>query len=142
MKFQEAKLTQRLDFEKKVESSKKPEKETKQHTKLPKLVITRFKGIQTDWLRFWNQFVSGIDETNIPQVTKFSYLKELLYSKVRVCVDELPFTLEGYERAKNILESKYGKDSQVIDGYVQNIIGLPTTPGSQPYRDPCILRHC
>ena len=44
----------------------------------------------------------------------------------------MPFTTEGYERAKNILKSKYGKDSEVINAYVQNIIGLPTVTGSQP----------
>ena len=42
-------------------------------------------------------------------VTKFSYLKELLEKKVRVNVDGLPFNSEGYERAKNILKTKYGK---------------------------------
>ena len=41
---------------------------------------------------------------------------------------------EGYERAENILKSKYGKNSEVINAYVQNIIGLPTIPGSQPYK--------
>lgn len=135
MKFEEAKLQKKLNFEKKaLDGSKKLEKETKLHTKLPKLVITRFKGIQTDWLRFWNQFVSGIDETDIGQVTKFSYLKELLDPKVRACIDGLPFTTEGYERAKNILKSKYGKDSEVINAYVQNIIGLQTISGSQPHK--------
>ncbi len=133
MKFEEAKLQQKLNFENKVlESSKKSGKESNLHTKLPKLVITQFKGIQTDWLRFWNQFQPGIDKTNIGQVTKFSYLKELLDPKVRACVDGLPFTTEGYERTKNILKSKYGKDSEVINAYVQNIIGLPTVTGSQP----------
>ena len=134
MKFEEAKLQQKLSFEKtSLEGSKNEEKESKLYTKLPKLVITKFKGVQTDWLRFWNQFQTGIDGTNIAQVTKFSYLKELLDPKVRVCVDGLPFTTEGYERAKNILKSKYGKDSEVINSYVQNIIGLPVL-GSQPHK--------
>jgi hypothetical protein len=53
MKFEEAKLQQKLSFEKKsLEGSKNEEKESKLYTKLPKLVITKFKGVQTDWLRF------------------------------------------------------------------------------------------
>ena len=88
--------------------------------------------MQSDWLRFWNQFQSGIDDADIAQVTKFSYLKELLDPKVRACVDGLPFTTEGYERAKNIVKSNYGKDNEVFNAYVQNIIGLPKIPGSQP----------
>ncbi len=59
MKFEQAKLEQKLKMEKKaqLESTKKHESESSIHTKLPKLVITKFKGVPTDWLRFWNQFV-------------------------------------------------------------------------------------
>lgn len=102
MKFEEAKLQQKLSYEKKsLEGSKNEEKDAKLHTKLPKLIITKFKGAQTDWVRFWGQFQTGIDGTNIPPVTKLSYLKEFLDPKVRVCIDGLPFTTDGYERAKN-----------------------------------------
>ena len=30
--------------------------------KLPKLMITKFKGTPLDWFRFWNQFESKIDK--------------------------------------------------------------------------------
>ena len=43
-------------------------------------------------------------------MTKFAYLKELIQPKVRVDIDGLPFSTEGYERAKNILKSEYGKN--------------------------------
>ena len=67
--------------------------------KLLKLTITTFQGTHLDWLRFWNQF-----ETEITQVTKFSYLKELLnIPKTRSVVDGLPCNTEGYERTKAIL---------------------------------------
>ena len=35
-------------------------------------------------------------------------------------------------KSLDIWVSKYGKDSEVINAYVQNIIGLPTVTGSQP----------
>ena len=44
-------------------------------TKLPKLVITKLDGTHFDWFRFWNQFESQIDKCDLPQVSKFSYLK-------------------------------------------------------------------
>ena len=34
--------------------------------------------------------------------------------------------------ARNILTSRYGKISEVINAYVQNIMSLPTIHGSQP----------
>ena len=67
------------------------------NSKLPKLVITPFNGTHADWLRFRNQFEAEIDSTQIPTVTKFSYLKELAEKKVRVSIDGLPFNSEGYE---------------------------------------------
>ena len=35
-------------------------------------------------------------------VTKFAYLKELVEPKIRAGIDGLPFSTEGYERAKNV----------------------------------------
>ena len=134
MKFEEMKLQQKLEYEKKAqEGLKKLEKDSsKLLTKLPKLVTTKFKGAQTDWLRFWSKFESEIDDADITKVTKFSNLKELLDPRVRNCIDGLPFTTEGYVRAKSILKFKYGKSSEVINAYVQNIIRLPVITSSHP----------
>ena len=67
-------------------------------------------------------------------VTKFAYLKDLLEPKVRAGIDGLPFSSEGYERAKNILRNKYGKTSEIVNAYVQNIMGLPVISGANPAR--------
>ena len=92
--------------------------------KFPKLTVSKFEGTPLDWQRFWIQFEYEIDRSEFPQVTKFSFLKEMLKPKVRVLVDGLPFTTEGYDRAKNILKSKYGKDSEVANGHIQILISL------------------
>ena len=55
--------------------------------KLPKLVITKFDGTFMDWPRFWGQFSKTIDKTNVAGITKFSYLRELLDSKVKKTVE-------------------------------------------------------
>ena len=52
--------------------------------------------------------------------------------KVRATVESLPFTTEGYERAKNILKTKYGKESEIVNGHVTNIMSLPVIYGSNP----------
>ena len=98
--------------------------------KLPKLVIIKFSGELTDWPRFWNQFEAEIDRTEVAAVTKFSYLKELVDPKVKTAIDGLPFTTEGYQRAKNILKSKYGQMSDIVNASVQNIMALPVITGS------------
>ena len=49
---------------------------------------------------------------------------------MRVTIDGLPFTTEGYKRAKTILKSRYGRDSEIVNAYVQNIVSLPTIKGA------------
>ena len=67
-------------------------------------------------------------------VTKFAYLKDLLEPKIRASIDGLPFSSEGYERAKSILKNKYGRTSEIVNAYVQNIMALPSVSGSNPMK--------
>ena len=68
MKLGKTKLEQKIKNEKKIDG----EKDQNINAKLPKLVITKFKGTPTDWLRFWDQFTAEIDSADAPQFTKFS----------------------------------------------------------------------
>ena len=73
-----------------------------------------------------------VDSADLPAVTKFSYLNEMMEPKVQLAIDGLPLTSEGYERAKNILKSTSGKTSEIINAYVENIQTLPVIFGSNP----------
>ena len=139
LKFERAQLEQKLEFERKLEESRNKyaikSREVKAseapRTKLRKLTITKFNGSHTDWFRFWNIFEVEIDKCgHVPAVSKFAYLKDLLEPKVRTGIDGLPFSSEGYERAKNILITKYGKTSETVNAYIQNIMALPLISGS------------
>ena len=131
-----------MDLEMKKKEQKEEEKKKKEYSllndlkfskmKLPKLVITKFDGTHFDWLRFSNQFESQIDKCDLPQVSKFSYLKELVIPKVRLLIDSMPFTSEGYTRAKNILLTKYRKSSEVANAHFQNIMSLPQINNGNP----------
>ena len=55
----------------------------------------------------------------------FNYLKELLAPKVRLLIDTLPFTSEGYSRTIAILKAKFGKRSEVSAAHIQRILSLP-----------------
>ena len=94
--------------------------------KMPKLFISKFTGTPQDWVRFWGQFESQIDKSNVDDVTKFSYLKELVDIKVRRLIDGLPFMSEGYAKARDLLQKRYGQTSEVVSAYVRAILELPT----------------
>ena len=127
-----ARKREELKFEKKVEMqlADKPEKSTGKSVKLPKLVITKYDGTFEKWLSFWNTFKAEVDSQDIPAVTKFAFQKEFLEPKVRETIDGLPFSTEGYERAKNILQSNHG-NIEIMHAYVENIRNLPVIAGTQ-----------
>ncbi|XP_028415664.1 uncharacterized protein LOC114539027 [Dendronephthya gigantea] len=133
LEFDRTQMDLKLQHEIKLDKTRKEyEKARSTSAKLPKLVITPFHGTHLDWLRFWNQFECEIDKADVAAVTKFSYLKELVGPKVKSSLDGLPFSTEGYERAKNILKTKYGDDSEIVNAYVQNLMNLPTIQGTNP----------
>ena len=76
--------------------------------KLPKIKIKRFKGSYLDCSRF----TETIDKVEIAPINKFTYLGGLLGPKVKTTLEALPFTAEGYNRAKSLLLSNYGKESE------------------------------
>ena len=100
--------------------------------KLLKLVITKFDGSHMDWPRFWGQFSENIDKTSAAPITKFTYLRELVTPQDSRTIEALPFTAEGYNRAKSILKEKFGKDSEMIKAYSKEILELPTLTGANP----------
>ena len=110
--------------------------------KLPKLTISKFKGNHLDWFRFWSQYEAGVENADCSQVAKFSHLKELLPNKVRLLVDGLPLTTEGYERAKNILRAKYGQTSEVVNAHVQKILTCQQSPAPIRTRSTSSTRFC
>ena len=131
-------LEQKAEFEKEREKEKASGAENSEQckqtsaAKLPKLPITKFNGKFESWLPFWGKFTSEIDSTKIPTLTKFSYLKELLDESVRSDIDGLPFTEEGYSKAKDILEAEYGQSAEVVNAYIVNINNLPVISGTDP----------
>ena len=137
LRIEEAKQKMKQDMEKQLERTQEKlqaQGDKNIHAKLPKLVITKFHGTHLDWQRFWSQFETEIDKAEIGQVAKFSYLKELVIPKVRLSIDGLPFTTEGYERAKQILKTKYGEPSEIVHAHVQKLISLQTVHGTKPGR--------
>ena len=133
LEFQKQKMKLELERQQKISSLKEPVstsapdgESTVRIAKMPKLVISKFDGTPQDWVRFWGQFSSQIDSCHEQPITKFSYLKELVDVKVRKLIDGLPFTDEGYLKAKALLEKRYGQTSEVVGAYVRNILELPT----------------
>ena len=70
--------------------------------------------------------LTWLQSRNSPTWKNLSYPNE-----VRKSIDGLPFTPEGYEKAKSILKERYGNDSEVEKAYVKDILELPKVSGNQ-----------
>ena len=46
--------------------------------KLPRLELPKFNGNPLEWTAFWDQFSAVVDNTDLPDVSKLSYLQSLL----------------------------------------------------------------
>ena len=97
---------------------------TTQSVKLQRYTITPFTGDYKDWVRFWNQFEVEVDGAKISEISKFNYLLELVKGKPREDILGLPHTVEGYQEAKRILQTTYGKDFKVHKALIKEMESL------------------
>ena len=99
-------------------------------SKLPRINIDQYYGSALDWQRFSSQFEENIDKQNMAATNKLSYLMGYLAPNVKQSILGLPYSKEGYEAAKEILNKQYGKPSAVINAYVKEITELPHITGN------------
>ena len=85
------------------------DKNAEQTVKLQKYRISNFYGQYEDWTRFHNQFKTEVDNSKLPQISKFNYLMEYCKGKAKESISGLPYTEEGYEQAKAILADRFGR---------------------------------
>ena len=60
---------------------------------------------------------------------KFNLLKELVGETDRTVIENLPSDEAGYNRAKKLLENKYGDKNEIVAAYTEQIAQLPTIHG-------------
>lgn len=107
-------------------------KEEIKNVKLPKLNIAKFEVKQIDLVPFWNEYEFEIDKSELRLVSKFNYLKELLAPKLRLPIDTLPFTSEGYSWATAVLKTKFIRPNEVSATHIQCITSLHLLNNSSP----------
>ena len=90
--------------------------------------VTMFEGTTLDWFRFQNQFETEIDQDQV------FLSQETSWSKVRLLIDGVTFTSEGYVMAKVILTSWYGKPSEVVATHIHCITSLHVISNCNPNR--------
>jgi len=81
-------------------------------TRLPKLVLPKFRGDMTMWTSFWDSYKSAVhDNDGITPIDKFNYLKSVLEGPAARCIEGLPVTGENYTNAVELLQNTTSNNS-------------------------------
>ena len=92
--------------------------------KLPKLNLPVFNGDVLQWQSFWDQFVAAVDSTDLPDVSKFSYLRASLEGEPKAAIQGLSLTSAHYASACKILKDRFGRKETIIFTHIQKLLNL------------------
>ena len=97
---------------------------SKPDVRLPKLVLPTFDGDVLQWQSWIDQFKAAIDDSNLPPITKFTYLRSLLTGEALEVIQGLSLTEKHYKEACELLLARYGRKEKVIFKHVQELLTL------------------
>ena len=97
---------------------------TRVEAKLPKLQLPVFSGDVTTWKSFWEQFKVVVDDSDMPDVTKFSYLQSLVKGEARAAIQGLALTGANYKTACDILLQRFGRKERIIFSHIQELLSI------------------
>lgn len=92
--------------------------------RLPKLNLPKFSGDVLQWQSFWDQFVASVDSTDLPGVSKFTYLLSLLEGEPKLAIKGLSLTSSHYDIACKILKDRFGRREAIIFNHIQKLLHL------------------
>ena len=93
--------------------------------KLPELNLLTFDGNYINWLTFWDTFKASIhDSTELSDVVKFTYLVSLLRGSAKEAIAGLSLTSANYKDAVNILNKRFGDQTQIKAKHMDALMSL------------------
>ena len=98
--------------------------------KLPKLNLPKFSGDVLQWPSFWDQFSVTVHDTDLPVVSKFTYLMSLLEGEPKQAIHGLSLTTDHYTIACKILKDRFGRKETIIFSHIQNFCIFPYHPSA------------
>jgi hypothetical protein len=98
---------------------------------LPKLELPKFSGNVMQWQEFWQKFEVTVDKSDLPAVSKMTYLQSVLQGEAKACVEGLPVTAEHYITACEMLKKRFGRRERIVFSHIQALLNTPAPTGKQ-----------
>ena len=92
--------------------------------RLLKLELPIFEGEVVQWPAFWDQFEAMVDNSELPDVCKFVYLRSLLKGEALSAINGLTLSSQHYIIAKDILRYRFGRKERIIFAHIQQLMQL------------------
>ena len=103
-----------------------------QGVKLPKINLPRFHGDITKFQPFWQSFKCAVDNNDsLSGVHKLTYLINSLEGPAFKALEGLEIVDENYEKATEILKTRFGKSQQIISAHMQELLNLQSHPSDK-----------
>ncbi|KAE9522141.1 hypothetical protein AGLY_017401 [Aphis glycines] len=100
----------------------------------PPCVFPTFNGDWQQWSSFIDTFNSMFhnDNSNMPLVQRFHYLKSCLSGQASDVIKSIPTTAEHYQHAYDLLVNRYENKSAIIQSHIRSLLDTPkvVTPSS------------
>ena len=77
-----------------------------------------------EWQTFWDQFSATVDSTDLPVVSKFTYVRSLLDGEAKQAIEGLSITNGHYKTACSILKERYGRKERIIFTHIQELLNI------------------
>ena len=92
--------------------------------KLPTLHLPTFDGEVEKWPLFWESFETSVAGTDLPAVSKLTYLRSLLRGDAAACIAGLALTGANYETACDLLTKRFGRPERLVFIHIQALLNL------------------
>ena len=100
----------------------------RQGVRLPKISLPRFHGDITKFQHFWQSFCCAVDESeDLSNVLKLNYLVNSLEGQAYKALEGLEICEENYEKAKTLLQERFGKKQSIISAQMHALLKLQSS---------------
>ncbi|XP_065191900.1 uncharacterized protein LOC135822992 [Sycon ciliatum] len=112
------------------QSPMQPGSTTYTQVNLPKLSLPSFSGDILDWPVFWDMYVASVDSQQLPNVTKFTYLKSSLKGSACRLIAGIAVTDQNYPVALKTLQDEFGRADVIITKLYHKLQHMPASTSS------------
>ncbi|XP_063362760.1 uncharacterized protein LOC134651550 [Cydia amplana] len=98
---------------------------SKPNIKLPTIHLPTFSGRYQDWLEYHDTYKSLIhDNTSIPKIHKFHYLRNSLKDSASLIIKSLEFSTENYDVAWDLLCERFNNDRILVNNHIHALFSI------------------